>query len=155
MFICVPLVDAMTSLYPWHIADPHWRFGASGMIANASLLPIGGVLIAFVAAAVADHRRTIAAFRVVALIGAILTVLWLALFGLDALQTRSAVRPEMELSFAVASITAGVKLILDAVALLVLALAARGMLRKAAAQTKRPDSEPMIWSADVRAPSKK
>lgn len=113
--IVIPIVDTATSLFPWHLFDSRWRFGAVGMLSNALLIPTSGLLVAFVTALVLNHnpvRRTIGIFGFVA---AGLCVVALGMFALDSLQTRAVVRPEMRLSFNVAAITAALKTLLAGV----------------------------------------
>jgi len=153
--IAAPLVDVATSLYPWNVGDARWRFGAIGVFTNASALPLGGLLVMLVIAIAADHR----VFRRVLTVGGIalgiVGALLLVLFALDALQTRSAVRPEMRLSFTVATATAAAKLLLASITCVCVGLAARRFSGEAAEKEKRPVPEPILWSAENRAPARK
>jgi hypothetical protein len=154
--IAAPFADAFTTLYPWHPGDARWRFGAVGVLTNAATLPMVGLLTALVVAVAADHRVFRRVLSVVGFAGAALAALLVAVFCLDALQTQSAVRPEMRLSFAVAAATAGAKLLLASATLLAMGLAARHKSNEATdANAKRPGSEPILWSSEPRAPARK
>lgn len=107
--ILIPLADAMTSLWPWNVGDARWRFGAVGLVSNALLIPSLGLLLAFVVAASRGQRLLVRSIGIMGFVGAGLCVLAIVFFALDALQTRSQVRPNMLVSFNVASITAALK----------------------------------------------
>lgn len=120
--ILIPLLDAAASVSPPFPGDFRWRFGAAGLLANALLIPNLGVLLLLVTAIGYGHstfRRVVGVF---AFIGVALCVTGIVMFALDALQTRPAVRPEMNASFAVASASAIAKMVLGAVTLFVLGL---------------------------------
>jgi hypothetical protein len=130
--IAIPIVDAATTLYPWHPSDARWRFGAVGMMSNALLIPTAGLLVALVTSLVLNHttlRRTIS---IIGFIAAGLCVVALGMFALDSIQTRAAVRPEMRLSFNVASLTAAAKTLLAGITYLGFGMAAsRGIAKQA------------------------
>ena len=122
--IALPLVDVFTTLYPWRFLEPRWRFGAVGLVSSALLLPMAGVLLAF-ACAVSFRQRGLA--RIIGYLaagGGGACLLSLAMFGLDALQTRASVRPDMVLPFNVAAITAAAKTLLAGTTLLAIAWSA-------------------------------
>lgn len=127
--ILFPLADSVTSLYPWNIADPRWRFGAIGLLSNALILPVLGALIAHVTAAVLRHRAMRRLIGVVATLAGAVIMASLAIFALDALQTRASVQPQMQLSFTVATITAAVKTLLAGATLLAIGITTLRALR--------------------------
>lgn len=120
----LPLVDVMTTLFPWQFAEARWRFGAVGLVSNALVLPMAALLIALAAATIAEQPRMRVAVGIVGAVATALCVLALVLFGLDAVQTRAQVRTEMRTSFHVASITAAVKTLFAAVTFGFLSVAA-------------------------------
>lgn len=130
--IVIPIVDAATTLFPWNYSEPRWRFGAVGMLSNALLIPTAGLLVAHATSLVLNHTGVRRAISIVGYAAAGLCVLALAMFALDSLQTRAAVRPEMRLSFNVASITAALKTLLAGVTYLTFGLAGRRSAKQAA-----------------------
>jgi len=122
---CIPPFDAAMQLLPLQIGQPRWRFGAFGLVSNAFMLTLAGFLVAFVASAVFEHRRTHRVLGFVALFGAILTTVGLLLFALDALQVQRDVTVAARLAFRVASITAAAKATLAIVTLFAAARASR------------------------------
>jgi len=109
----IPLFDATMSAMPPHLHDPRWRFGAVGIVANAILFPALGALVAIAAASLFEHARTRRVLGILAFIAAVLCLAALGAFTLDALQTHGGVRPDLQRSFALASATVGVKLIIS------------------------------------------
>jgi hypothetical protein len=112
----IPFFDATMSVAPWQWGNPQWRFGAIGLLSNALMLPASGALIAVGTAVALGHLRTqrilgIASWLLVALVfvGAVM-------FALDAVQTKSQIRPEMMLSYRVGTLTATCKLVLGMIA---------------------------------------
>ena len=103
--ILFPLTDTFTSLYPWNIGEPRWRFGAVGLLSSALLIPMLGVLVALVTATVLEQRMARRVLGILCIAGAVVCLGALGSFALDALQPRAAVRPEMQLSFKVAAVS--------------------------------------------------
>ena len=121
--IIFPLSDTLTSLYPWNIGDARWRFGAVGLLSSALLIPMLGLLLAILTAWALDQRLARRVLAILSLVAATVCVVALVSFALDAVQTRAAVRPEMQLSFKVAATTAAIKTLLAATILAVLGIA--------------------------------
>jgi len=110
--ICIPPLDALMQVLPLRIHDPRWRFGAFGLMSNAMMVPAVGLLIAFVASAMFEHRMLQRVLGILCLLAAVAAAGSLIMFGLDALQVRQQVQPPMALAFRVASTTAVTKSIL-------------------------------------------
>ena len=108
--VLIPLADVAVAVFPWRMMEPRWRFGATGVVSNALLLPLAGLLVGLAVSVIAEHRLTRKVIGVVGVVAAMLCVLLLIVFGLDAVQTRAAVRPEMRAGFATAAIAAAFKL---------------------------------------------
>ena len=116
--ILIPLADAWTTLFPWNFGEARWRFGAVGLVSNALMIPLAGLLIAFVVAWVREQRALLRVIGVFGFVAATVCILALVSFALDALQTRAQVNPQMLLSFKVATVTAAVKAVLAGATLL-------------------------------------
>jgi hypothetical protein len=125
MLIFIPLIDASLTLFPWNLGSSQWRFGAFGLYSNALMLPAAGALIAVATAAAFSHQRMLRVLVILQVIVAAVLLISVALFGLDAVQARKLIRPDMQLSYRVASATAAIKLLLGAVTFLLLARGAR------------------------------
>ena len=125
LLIFIPMFDAGMTVAPWHPGNPQWRFGIVGLWSNALMLPAVGGLIAVTAALVFGHLRTQLWLGVLSWLTALFVTLMALMFILDALQTKSAIRPEMHLSYEVAVVTAEGKLILGLVSFYLLGRACK------------------------------
>ena len=141
--IALPLADVSTSLYPWRFYEPRWRFGAVGLISNSLLLPMAGLLVAYLTAVILDHRTTRRIIGGGSLAALGVCVAALVMFALDAVQTRAAVPPERRVSFNVASTAAAIKTIFAAVTFLAIGISAfRGPKGRSA--EVRPSDVPLF-----------
>ncbi len=121
--IVIPIVDALVSLFPWRFGNSPWRFGAVGLISNALLLPVVGLLVLFVVGWIREQRGLTRAIGIFGFVASALCVIAQVAFVLDSLQTRAQVSAEMRLSFNVASITAALKTLLAGVTFFVFGIA--------------------------------
>ena len=118
LLIAAPLLDLVTTILPFRVGEPTWRYGSAGLLATALLTPILGGLLAGVAAAVLGHRRvqwvltSVSAFLSIAILSA------LAMFILDALQVRASVIPEVKFAFDMSTLKV---LVIDSLGITVLA----------------------------------
>lgn len=120
----LPLAEVVASTAPWRLFDARWRFGFFGVISNALLLPAAGLFIAFAAATLLDQRTVRRFIGFLAAAAAATCAIALAVFALDALQTRAAVRPELQSNFSTAAIAAGARVIVSAIVCAVVSRAA-------------------------------
>lgn len=123
-FVVLPIFDEVMRLLPTaNMHDPRWRFGGIGLLSNMLVLPIAGLMIAFAVAAVFEHgvfQRVLATFS---LLAALVIVVLMLMFALDAVQVRSMMKPEAFASWSVATVTAIGKFLIAAVALAGFAIA--------------------------------
>ena len=98
---------------------------SGGLLSSALLIPMVGVLVAYITATLLERRRAKTVIGIVSFVAAALCLLAIASFVLDSLQTRAMVRPEMRLSFNVASITAALKTLLAGAIFLAFGVASR------------------------------
>lgn len=112
-----PLLDQVMQLVPTaKLHDPRWRFGAIGLLSNILVLPVFSLMVILFLASFYDDsllRRVVSALALVASVGLLLST---GLFMLDSIQVRGLMRPEAMNSWAVATSTALVKLIVAIVA---------------------------------------
>ena len=121
----IPFFDAILGLAPYNLGSSQWRFGAFGLLSNALMLPATGALIAVTTAVVFGHVRTQRVFSVLSWLAVVTILVSTVLFGLDAIQSRRLIRPDMQLSYFVATATAVGKLVFGAVAFLFFARGSR------------------------------
>lgn len=123
LFIIVPLYDAATSVWPPHLGDERWRFGALGTLSNLTLVPLLGLLVVLTVAAVRDNRTTRRIVGAVCVILALVLAGLVVLFVLDFFQTRSMVNPRFRQAVTIAASTAIAKHLLTIIALALLSRA--------------------------------
>src|SRR3954470_1361886 len=148
LLIAIPIFDALMSVAPFHPERAQWRFAAVGLLSNALMIPSVGMLIAVVAAVTLDHVGALRVIRVLSWLVVPVILAAIGAFALDSMQTRAAVRPEMQLSFLVASVTAVCKLLLGVVAFVLFALASRTSSRRA---ERAADASSLLVARDVAA----
>jgi hypothetical protein len=99
------------------IHDARWRFGAAGLLSNLLVLPVVGLMIVCILATALDHRVFLRIVAVLSGLAALVILVVTGLFLLDAVQVRSMMNPKMMSSWAVASGTAVLKLIVAIIAM--------------------------------------
>lgn len=115
--IIFPIFDQLMQLVSTaKIHDPRWRFGAAGLLSNLLVLPVVGLMLMFIVATALEHRVFQRIVAVVSGLAALITLVATGLFLLDAVQVRSLMNPQMMSSWAVASGTAVIKLIVAVIA---------------------------------------
>ena len=129
--IVIPLLDALAQLWPFGPGSAPWRFGAIGLLSNAFIIPCAGLLVLLGTALLLEQKNVLRVLGWLSGISAVLIPPVIVLFALDAVQTRAGVRPDLKLSFLVASFTAVGKLILAMITLFAFAIAVRRTLRPA------------------------
>ena len=125
LLFVIPFFDALTSIAPWHLGAPEWRFAAAGLVSNAFMIPASGALIIVGTALAFAHYRSQLWIGLFMWLVALICAVAVLSFTLDAVQTRNAIRPEMMLSFRVATATAEAKLVFAAISFGLLGRACR------------------------------
>jgi hypothetical protein len=105
----IPPLDTVTQVLPVRLGDVRWRFGLFGLVSNSLLLPLTGLLIAFLVTVVFEHRRTQRALGIVSLLALIALVGGLGVFGLDTLRFAGALNQRTRIPFRVAIVIAMIK----------------------------------------------
>ena len=137
--IAIPLFDSTMSVMPLRMGDSRWRFGTVGLLSNALMIPMAGLLIAFVTAHALEQRRMLRFLGVISALGCGICAFALAAFTLDSLQSQGQIRANMQLSFRVATATAAVKIVLGGVAFLLFAFGGLKGPKQAVKTPRRSD----------------
>ena len=123
MLFGLPIFDAATAVWPFHLGQERWRFGAMGAFSNMTLSPLLGLLIALMIAALLDQRRIRRVLGALCALFAVILAALTVLFVLDFFQARVQIRPQFQHAIIVATVTALVKLGLTVLTLTLLARA--------------------------------
>ena len=114
VLVVFPLFDSGLSLSPWNAGSAQWRFGAIGMLSNTLMIVALGAFIAVATAVLLNQERLRRILGLVSWGVAVLLLVGIVAFALDAIQARPQIRTDMMFSYQVASLTAGVKLLVGA-----------------------------------------
>ncbi len=118
----LPMLDLLVSVMPFRPSTVVWRFGAVGLFSSAIGAPLLILFFIYVLAQFAGDRKV---KLLVGVIAALITVSLVAAAGafvLDALQMRQRIQPAAQVKFMTASIQAVLKIALEGLAALVLAI---------------------------------
>jgi hypothetical protein len=139
LLFVIPFFDAIMSVVPTHFGNTQWRFAVIGLLSNALMLPASGALVAVATAAVLNHARLQRVFGILLWLLVVIVMVSAVTFSLDAIQSRPAIKPDMLLSYQVASTTALAKLVLGAITFAFLAAGCRSARpAEASAASQRP-----------------
>jgi hypothetical protein len=136
----LPLVELVLAVSPVKPSQVMWRFGAVGLFASAAAAPLIMLLLLYGVALASEDRGVLYVIGTLAALSAAVLLVSSGSFTLDALQMKRQVTPAAETKFAVASVQAFVKLVLQGIAAAVLAVSAfraAGALRRES--VKRPN----------------
>ena len=120
-----PLIDSSFSLSPWNVGSSQWRFGAIGLMSNTLMIVALGALIAVATAVLSGQERPRRIVGIICWVVAILLLVAIAGFGLDAVQSRREIRADLLNSYSIASLTAEIKLLVGALSFALFGRAAR------------------------------
>ena len=129
----LPVLDFLLSVYPLRPATVVWRFGAVGLLSSAVGAPLLILFFIFALALFAGDRKVIMTVGIISAMIALVLIGGSGAFALDALQMRRRVQAAAQEKFTMASVQAMLKLILEGIAGIVLAVSAFRVLSKARA----------------------
>lgn len=125
LLIVVPLVDFVTSSYPFIVGDPRWRFATVGLFAGFLMTPLLGVVLAMLTAAALQQAGVLRAFAWACLLAALLLVALSGSLVLDVLQVRAGAPADAAQAVLLSGIRGVVKHLTAAVAFVMLFLGGR------------------------------
>lgn len=110
---------------PFALGSAQWRFGAVGVLSNTLMIVCLGALIAVGAAILSNQPRARRVLGAASWLMAVLLLLAIVSFAMDAVQARGQIRADLLSSFESASITAEVKLLAGVLTFALLGRASR------------------------------
>ncbi|MDQ2667637.1 MAG: hypothetical protein M3Z05_16700 [Gemmatimonadota bacterium] len=123
--VIFPLNDSGVNLIPWTVGNAQWRFGAIGVLSNTLMIVCLGALIAVGAAVLSNQPRARRALGAASWVMAVLLLVAIGGFALDAVQARRLIRADLLSAYQMASITAEVKLLMGVLTFATLGRATR------------------------------
>jgi hypothetical protein len=116
------LMDTGIKMWPLQLGSRQWRFGAFGLLLSGPVTPLLALALAMAAGYLAQSRRVVRGFAIVALAPPRFSPLRLLAFLADYLALRSTVEASLRLTFAVATTKAVIQAVLVIPAALALGL---------------------------------
>jgi len=111
-----PLLDQLMQLVPTaKLHDPRWRFGAVGLLSNIFVLPVFSLMVVLFLTSFYEDRVFERIVSLLAVVAAVVLLVLTGLFALDSIQVRAQMRPQAMSSWAVATSTAILKLVVAVV----------------------------------------
>ena len=145
--ITVPLAETLIGVWPLQLGDAAWRYGATGLLSQALMTPLLGLLLAVYLAVYVQHRALSWALAVVSGLVAVFMIAVIPLFLLDMLEMRAQVGDAVTAAFDVAT---GFALLKMGAAVLVCFVMARGARSAAQGMRKRTATKaPFVSAARV------
>lgn len=152
LMIAIPLLDSLLGVWPLRVGEVTWRFGAVGLFSRAVMTPVFGLLLALATAIYMEHRVTTRILSILGFAGALLALVAIGFFTLDALQTRASVRPEAAGAFDTASAVAVVKYLLGLVVTTALAVGGWKASRKSTGRESAGETGSVLVSSKEATP---
>jgi hypothetical protein len=104
--VLVPVLDWILGAWPMQFGEVAWRFSAVSLLSRATMFPLLGLLLAFGAALLLEHRRVLRVLSVLNGLLAFVLVVGVILFILDTLQVRVQVAADARTRFYMGSLMA-------------------------------------------------
>lgn len=123
--VLFPLYDSAVQLIPWNMGSAQWRFGAIGLLSNTLMIVCLGALIAVGVGILANQERSRRILGATSWALAILLLLGIVAFAMDAVQARRQIRADLLTSYQIACITAEAKMLVGVLTFAMLGRAAR------------------------------
>jgi hypothetical protein len=142
LLITVPLLQAISTIWPLQFGNIQWRFGAANALSSVLLLPFLGLVLLLVMSRMLASRPLSLVVGVISTLFAITLAGSLVLFILDGLQLKAIVNSAQMASFQSVFVRVGLITALFAVVYLLLALAGLKGPRVLSAAAKKGGVKP-------------
>lgn len=142
--LAMPAADFLQGIGAPQPGSVQWRFATIGLLSSYLAMPLVGLALAVVVAAVREHRVVQRILALTNIAGAVMLVCLVALFVLDALQLRSGVPAEARGNMESASLRAVLKHVAAAAVLGWLGLRGYRVSAWRAEKTSRKTPVPLI-----------
>ena len=142
-----PLADLLVQTMPLKPSQVVWRFGTMGLLSSAVSAPILVLFMIYVLALMAGDRKVVLTVVAISAVFALVLLAGSGAFALDALQMKRRVAAAAQARFTLATAQAMMKLLLQGLASVVLAVSALVTVRGtkvAAPRAERPSGPNLI-----------
>ncbi len=138
-----PAIDTLIPALPVHLGLPQWRYTLVLSMAGTIINPVLAMLIVLGVAIASEDRVSTIIISSVSAVAALLLIVGTGMFGLDAIQLRSAVPPAAGSRYVVMSLWVFIRIASAMVTTVIISVVALGTVRRqaaAAAQSNGRDS---------------
>lgn len=101
------MAEFAIQIWPLKWGELNWRVGASGLLIDAFVKTIPAQIVLWFAAAATDSRKALRVYGIIALVLALVTVVTLGFFALDAVQLRATLPQNVKGTFLKVALRAG------------------------------------------------
>jgi hypothetical protein len=134
LMIVMPMLEVGLSVWPVRAGQTSWRFGTVGLLSQAVMTPLLGILLLTGLALALGQRRLLLVTSILTAVLGLKLLAIVPLFALDAIQMRVQVRPDAHRAFDLSALLAAIKLMAVLVVSILVAVGtwkARKQLRRA------------------------
>ena len=125
LLIFLPIVDFVTSIFPFLPSSTKWRFASSAVFAGSLLIPLGGIALAMLVAGLMNHRFVLRWVGILSFLSAIGLVAVCALLALDVIELRAQAESEVRNAIVLSGVRAIFKNLVMSASLIYIGLACR------------------------------
>ena len=147
LLIVVPIIDFVTSIFPYLPSSTKWRFASSSLFAGFLLTPLLGVALAMLVAGLMNHRFVLRWIGILSFLVAAALLAVTALLALDVVELRATSDQEVKMAIVISGARAVFKNIVMAGSLAFIGLGCRG-----ASNAMEPPRAPSPMAPIVGAP---
>lgn len=142
LLVGLSVLDFGATVWPFAPSQIEWRYGAVGILSGYLLTPLLGVMVVLMVSWFSGHRRTTRTAAITSLVVAVILVIAVTGFGLDALEVRRATSEELRRGVEIGAGKAALKLMLAAISLGWLGLA--GLRATAGSPSAGRSTSPLV-----------
>ena len=94
ILILFPVLDVLTSVWPFQPGSVTWRFSTVGLLIRVAVTPLLGLVAAYAAALLLGHARVLRVLSAISGVSLLVLLVVLGVFVMDGMQMRSMVSDE-------------------------------------------------------------
>jgi hypothetical protein len=148
-----PVIDTFIPAMPVHMGNPQWRYTLVLSMAGTIINPVLAMLVLLGVAIASEDRIATIIVSSLSAVAALLLIVGTAMFGLDAIQLRSAVSPAAEPRYAMMSLWVLIRFASAMVTMVIVAVAAIGAIRRQATAAAQSNGRGAMLVGAARRPS--
>ncbi len=125
LLVFLPIVDFVTSVFPFLPSSTKWRFASSAVFAGSLLMPLTGIALAMIVAGLMNHRFVLRWVGILSLLSVLGLVAVCGLLALDTIELRATAESEVRNAIILSGVRAIFKNLVMSASLIYIGLACR------------------------------